>query len=333
MGLRSGVAIDLGTVNTLVYATGRGIVIDEPSAIGIDRSTGAITAVGQAADSLTGKETQHVEVLHPLRDGVIADLNATAAMIQAFLARARVARGLGRKPCVICLPGEATTVERQSVLAAAEALRPRRSIQLIDEPVAAAAGAGFDLEAGVGAFIVDIGGGTTEIAVLAGGHVVRARSLRTGGNAMDEAITRAVRSEFGLLLGRDAARSLKMTLGLGDGTISQVETVGVDSARRTPRVERVSADLVAAAVEPTVRAIVGSVTELLADIPPNLAEDVFRGKIRLAGGGAMLPGLAYRIEAEADIATMVVDDPLRCVIRGAAYILEHGYEVPGTGVA
>jgi rod shape-determining protein MreB and related proteins len=109
--------------------------------------------------------------------------------------------------------------------------------------------------------------------------------------------------------------------------------VGVDVSRRTPRVERVSAALVAAAVEPTVRAIVGSVTELLADIPPNLAEDVFRGKIRLAGGGAMLPGLAYRIEAEADIATMVVDDPLRCVIRGAAHILEHGYELPGTGVA
>jgi rod shape-determining protein MreB and related proteins len=109
--------------------------------------------------------------------------------------------------------------------------------------------------------------------------------------------------------------------------------VGVDVSRRTPRVERVSAALVATAVEPTVRGIVGSVTELLADIPPNLAEDVFRGKIRLAGGGAMLPGLAYRIEAEADIATMVVDDPLRCVIRGAAQILEHGYELPGTGVA
>lgn len=333
MGLRSGVAIDLGTVNTLVYVPGRGIVIDEPSAIAIDRSSGAITAVGLAADALTGKEAQQVEVLHPLQDGVIADLDATAAMLQAFLGRARVRRGFGRRLCVMCLPGEATTVERQSVAAAAEALRPRRRVHLVDEPVAAAAGAGFDLAAGVGAFIVDIGGGTTEIAVLAGGHVVRARSLRIGGNAMDEAITRAVRSQFGLLLGRDAARSLKMTLGLGDGTITDVETVGVDAARRTPRVERVSATLVAAAVEPTIRAIVGSVTELLADIPPNLAEDVFRGKIRLAGGGAMLPGLAYRIEAEADIATMVVEDPLRCVIRGAAHILEHGYALPGIGPA
>jgi rod shape-determining protein MreB len=185
---------------------------------------------------------------------------------------------------------------------------------------------------GAGAFVVDIGGGTTEAAVLAGGHVVRARSLRTGGNAMDEAIIRAVRSEFGLLLGRDSARSLKMTLGLG-GEIWDMETVGVDAARRTPRVERVPAELVARAVEPVVRAIAGTVSELLADIPPNLAEDVFRGKIRLAGGGALLPGLAFRIEATADIPVTVVEDPLRCVIRGAAHILEHGAALAGASAA
>jgi rod shape-determining protein MreB and related proteins len=332
MGLRSGVAIDLGTVNTLVYVTGRGIVIDEPSAIGIDRVTGAVAASGQAADALTGKETQDIDVVHPLRDGVIADLDATAAMLQDFLRRANVRRGMGRPPCVICLPGEATGVERQSVIAAAYALRPRFSVDLVEEPVAAAAGAGFDLAAGTGSFVVDIGGGTTETAVLAGRHVVRARSLRTGGNAMDEAISRAVRNEFGLLLGRDAARGLKMTLGLGDGTTIDMETVGIDAGRRTPRVVRVPALLISRAVEPMVRAIVGSVTELLADIPPNLAEDVFRGKIRLAGGGAMLPGLAYRIEAAADIPVALVEDPLRCVIRGAALILENGDGAPSTSL-
>jgi rod shape-determining protein MreB and related proteins len=330
MGLRSGVAIDLGTVNTLVYVTGRGIVIDEPSAIGIDRASGAVAASGQAADALTGKETQDLEVLHPLRDGVIADLDATAAMLQDFLRRANVRRGMGRPHCVICLPGEATEVERQSVVAAAYALKPRFTVQLVEEPVAAAAGAGFDLAAGTGSFVVDIGGGTTETAVLAGHHVVRARSLRIGGNAMDEAISRAVRHEFGLLLGRDAARGLKMTLGLGDGTTTDMEVVGIDAGRRTPRVVRVPAQLIAGAVEPMVRAIIGSVTELLADIPPNLAEDVFRGKIRLAGGGAMLPGLAYRIEAAADIPVALVEDPLRCVIRGAALILENGDGAPST---
>jgi len=323
MRLRSGVAIDLGTVNTLVHVIGRGIVIEEPSAIAVSRITGGVVAVGRTADALTGKEPQDIEVIHPLRDGVIADLDATVAMLQAFLRQVRLRRRIGRTAAVICLPVEATWVERRSVAAAAEALKPRCRVLLVDEPVAAAAGAGFDLAAGSGAFIVDIGGGTSEAAVLAGGHVVRARSLRLGGNAMDDAITRAVKKEHGLLIGRNAARSLKTTLGLG-GAITEAETVGIDAVRRTPRVARVSAQLVATAVEPTVAAITSTVEELLSDIPPNLAEEIVRGKIRLPGGGALLPGLAYRIEAAADIAVVVVDDPLRCVIRGAAQILEHG---------
>jgi rod shape-determining protein MreB len=322
MRFRSGVAIDLGTVNTLVYVAGRGIVIEEPSAIAVSRSTGAVVAVGLAADGLTDKEPLDVEVLHPLRDGVIADLEAAVAMMQAFLRMARLRRRLGRTTAVICLPVEATWVERRSVAAAAEALRPRCSVQLVDEAVAAAAGAGFDLSAGAGAFILDIGGGTTEAAVLAGGHVVRARSLRIGGNVMDDAIIRAVKNEYGLLIGRNAARNLKVTLGLSGG-IAWAEAVGVDAARRTPRVEQISAGMVAAAIEPSVRTIVSTVEELLADIPPNLAEEVVRGKIRLAGGGALLPGLVDRIEEAADIAAIVAEDPLRCVIRGAAQILEN----------
>ena len=324
MRLRSGVAIDLGTVNTLVHVAGRGILIEEPSAIAISSVSGAVVAVGQSADALTGKEPQGVEVVHPLRDGAIADLDATVAMVQAFFRQARVRRRLGRTAAVVCLPVEATVVERRSVAAVAESLRPRCTVELIDQPVAAAAGSGFDLSAGSGALVVDIGGGTTEAAVLAGGHVVRARSLRLGGNVMDDAITRAVRAEYELLIGRNAARTLKMTLGLGDDALAEAETVGVDAARRVPRVARVSARIVAAAVEPTIAAITGAVQELLSDIPPNLAEDVVRGKIRLSGGGALLPGLAYRVEAAADIPVVVVDDPLRCVIRGAAQILEHG---------
>jgi len=332
MRLRAGVAIDLGTVNTLVYVTGRGIVVEEPSAIAISRATGRVVAVGAAADALSGKETQDVEVIHPLRDGVIADLEATVAMLQAFLKQAQVRRRLRKTMAVVCLPVEATYIERRSVAAAVEALRPRCIVQLIDEPVAAAVGAGFDPQAGSGVVVVDIGGGTTEVAVMAGGHVVRARSLRLGGNVMDEAIIRAVKTEHGLLIGRNAARNLKMTLGLGDGSVTEAETVGVDVGRRVPRVQHISAKLVAAAIEPTVAAITSEVELLLSDIPPNLAEEVVRGKIRLAGGGALLPGLAFRIETAADIAVMVVDDPLRCVIRGAARILELG-KVPAIGRA
>jgi rod shape-determining protein MreB and related proteins len=325
MRFRAGVAIDLGTVNTLICVAGRGVVLEEPSAIALDRETGGVATVGQGADALAGKDPQDVEVLHPLRDGVIADLDAASAMLQAFLRLVGLRRlRLLRPSALVCVPGGATWVERRSLAAAVHVVRPRCIVRLVDEPVAAAAGAGFDLAAGAGAFMVDIGGGTTEAAVVAGGHVVRAQSLRTGGNTMDEAIVRAVKAEYGLLLGRNAARGLKMALGLADSATGWMEAVGVDAGRRTPRAVQVSGRLVAEALEPTVAAIVESVQEMLSDIPPNLAEDVVRGKIRLAGGGALLPGLASRVEAATGIPALVVDDPLRCVVRGAAEILEHG---------
>jgi len=324
MRLRSGVAIDLGTVNTLVSIAGRGLVIDEPSAIALDRATGQVAAVGLAADALAGKEPQDVQVIHPLRNGVVADLEASSAMLQAFLRRAKLRRGLLRTTSVVCVPGGATYVERRSLAAALGAVRPRCTVHMVDEPVAAAAGAGLNLTEGAGVFIVDIGGGTTEAAVVAGGQVVRAQSLRLGGNAMDDAIMHTVKAELGLLLGRNAARTLKTTLGMADDANGWMETVGVDAARRTPRVEHVPGRLVAAALQHIVTAIVDGVEEMLSDIPPNLAEDVVRGKIRLAGGGALLPGLASRIEAATGIPVLVVDDPLRCVVRGAAEILEHG---------
>jgi rod shape-determining protein MreB and related proteins len=324
MRFRAGVAVDLGTVNTLVCIAGRGLVVEEPSAIALNRETGSVTAVGHAADALAGKDPQDIEIIHPLRGGVIADLDAASAMLQAFLRLAGLRRRLLRPSALVCVPGGATWVERRSLAAAIHVVRPRCIVRLVDEPVAAAAGAGFDLAAGAGAFIVDVGGGTTEAAVVAGGHVVRAQSLRTGGNTMDEAIVRAVKAECGLLLGRNAARSLKMGLGLADSATGWMEAVGVDAARRTPRAEHVPGRLVAEAIEPTVAAIVEAVQEMLSDIPPNLAEDVVRGKIRLAGGGALLPGLASRVEAATGIPALVVDDPLRCVARGAAEILEHG---------
>jgi rod shape-determining protein MreB len=320
MRLRGSVAIDLGTVNTLVWVAGRGIVLEEPSAIAIDTSSGSVAAVGTAADALADKEPRDIEVIHPLRDGVIADLDATAAMLHAFLHRARPHNGPLRPRALVCVPSGATDVERRSVLAALGVRRPRYTVRLIDEPVAAAAGAGFDLSGGAGGFVVDIGGGTTEVAVVAGWRVARAVSLRKAGNAMDEAILAAARTELGLILSQRAARELKTALGVTGG--EPVEIVGIDVATRTPRTERVPGYLVAAAVEPVVAAIADQVLEILSEIPAGLAEDVVRGKIRLAGGGALLPGLASRIEAVAGIGTVLAEDPLRCVVRGAAEILE-----------
>jgi len=322
MRFRSNVAIDLGTVNTLVWVAGRGIVLEEPTAIAIDTAVGTVAAVGEAAEALADKEPQEIQVIHPLRDGVIADLDATAAMLGDFLRRSR-RRGSPLRPnALVCVPSGATPVERRSIVAALSARRPRYNVRLIDEPVAAAAGAGFDLSGGAGGFVVDIGGGTTEVAAVAGWRVVRSRSLRKAGNAMDEAIMQAARSELGLIISQRAARQLKMTLGVTGGAEGFAEVVGLDVAHRTPRSESVPGALVAAALEPVVSAIAASVHDMLSEIPAGLAEDVVRGKVRLAGGGSLLPGLAGRIETAAGIGAVLVEDPLRCVVRGAAEMLE-----------
>jgi len=322
MRLRGSVAIDLGTVNTLVWVAGRGIVLEEPTAIAIDTAIGKVAAVGYAADALADKEPRDIEVIHPLRDGVIADLDAAAEMLHRFLRKARRTAGPLRGNALVCVPSGATPVERRSIIAALSVRRPRYNVRLIDEPVAAAAGAGFDLTGGVGGFVVDIGGGTTEIAAVAGWRVVRAQSLRKAGNTMDEAITQAVRNELSLIISQRAARQLKTTLGVSGGAESWEEVVGLDVAHRSPRTEYIPGSLVAAALEPIVTTIATAVHEMLSDIPAGLAEDVVRGKIRLAGGGALLPGLANRIEIAGGIGAVVVEDPLRCVVRGAAEILE-----------
>lgn len=322
MRIRGSVAIDLGTVSTLVWVAGRGLVLEEPSAVAIDSTTGRVAAIGAAADALADKEPRDIDVVHPLHNGVIADMEATAEMLYGFLRRVRPYGGPLRPYALVCVPAGATWVERRSVAAVLSARRPRYAVRLIDEPVAAAAGAGIDLSNGDGGFIVDVGGGTTEVAAVAGWRVVRAQSLRMAGNAMDEAIINAVRSNLGLILSPRAARQLKMTLGLTGGPDGGAEAVGIDAARRTPRVERVPAGLVADALAPVVGAIARAVQEILSDIPSGIAEDVVRGKIRLAGGGALLPGLASHIEAIGQIGAVVAEDPVRCVVRGAALMLE-----------
>ncbi|MGH3277555.1 MAG: rod shape-determining protein [Trebonia sp.] len=325
---RGSVAIDLGTVNTLVWVDGRGLVLEEPSAIAIDEGTGLVAAVGIAADALADKEPKDIRVVHPLRDGVVADLDATVEMLHSFLRKSGALGGPFKRRAVVCVPGGATWVERRSVMAAFGARRPRCDVELVDEPVAAAAGAGLDLSSGAGGFVVDVGGGTTEVAAVAGWRVVRAESLRLAGNAMDEAIINAARSSLCMILGRRAARQLKADLGLTGGPDGWAEAVGLDAARRTPRIEKVPGDLVASALGPSVSAIADAVQGVLSDIPAGLAEDVVRGKVRLSGGGALLPGLADRLAEVAGLGVVVAEDPLRCVVRGAAAMLGLPRDLP-----
>ena len=318
---RGGVAIDLGTVNTLIWVDGRGLVLEEPSAIAVDGATGAVVAIGAAADVLADKEPKDIRVIHPLRDGVIADLDATAEMLHGFLRASGALRGPFKRRALVCVPGGATWVERRSVVAAFGTRRPRCVVELVDEPVAAAAGSGFDLSAGAGGFVVDVGGGTTEVAAVAGWRTVRAETLRMAGNAMDDAVISAVRSGLGVIIGREAARELKSELGLTGGKDGWADTVGLDAARRTPRTEKVPGDLVATALEPVVSAIGGTVYNVLSDIPAGLAADVVRGDVRVSGGGALLPGFADRLGEVTGLGVVVAEDPLRCVVRGAAAML------------
>lgn len=320
MRLRPGLAVDLGTVNTLVHVAGRGLVVDEPSVVAFERHTGKVLAVGSAAEAFSGREPEGIDVVWPLRDGVIADFEAAALMLHTFFHRAHVHRGVMRPSAVFCVPRGATVVERRAVASTVEVRRPHCVVHMVEEPVAAAVGAGANPTSGVGTFVVDVGGGTTDIAVVAGGGVVRALSLRIGGNAMDDSIARAVKTTFGLSLGHRSAEQLKIALGL---TGSDAEVVGVDVVHEELRSQRVPGELVAKTLERPVNAIIAGVHEVLSGIPPGLADDVMSGKIQMAGGGAQLLGLVQRIEASTGIETSLVQDPLRCVVRGAAEILQH----------
>jgi rod shape-determining protein MreB len=324
MRVRRVVAIDLGTRNTLVYVRRRGIVIDEPSVIAFYRGTQKVAAVGTRAELLAGKEPADIRVVHPLHNGVITDLEATTLMLQSFLRRRHLRRRVLKSRAVVCVPSGATHVERQAVINVLSTRRPRYVVRLVEEAIAAAAGAGVDPLGEKGVLVVDVGGGTTEVALIMSGAKVRARSIRLGGNAMDEAIVQAIKTELGLVVGLHTAEQLKIALGLTSGESDFRPVTGIDAARGTVREEKVHGDLVAAALERSVTTISNAVDQLVSEMPPDLASDVVEVKIRLTGGGALLLGLAARIQASTGIGTEVVDDPLRCVVRGAATILDRG---------
>ena len=326
MGVRSGVAVDLGTVNSLVHVLGRGLAVDEPSAIALHRPSGKVLGVGLAADRLVGREPARVEVVHPLRDGVISDLAAATQMLRVFLDRAGFHTSALRPRAVLCVPSGATAVEREALIAAVTSRHRRLEVRLLDEPVAAALGVGVDPESSDALFVLDVGGGTTEAAVVVGARMIAYRSLRLGGNEMDGAVVRAVREELGLRIGHRGAEQLKIELGLTGGESGSAAVAGTDLASLSPREVEVPGEVVAAALEHPVAAIVDAVSQLLVEMPADLANDVLDRGVQVAGGGALLLGLAQRIEKEVGVGTVVVDDPLRSVVRGAARLLEEGFD-------
>ncbi len=324
------IAIDLGTANTLVFVRGQGVVFSEPSVVALDTKTQEVVAVGSAAKRMIGRTPATIVAVEPLREGVIADFGATEKMIAHFLRRAQ-RRGRRRRPyrslwgprVVVCAPSGATGVELRALKEAAESAGARQAY-VIEEPLAAAIGAGLPVEEPEGSMVVDVGGGTTEIAVISLGGIVTKVSIRTAGNEMDRAIASFVQREHKVAVGTQTAERLKIELGsalpLEEGESAEVR--GRDLLTGLPKTVVVTGAEVGEAIGPAVDAIVGAATDTLNRTPPELASDVVERGMVLAGGGALLRNLNERLRRETGVAVHVAEDPLGCVAVGSGRYLE-----------
>ncbi|HEX9683312.1 MAG TPA: rod shape-determining protein [Acidimicrobiales bacterium] len=318
-----GLAIDLGTANTLVYAEGRGIVLDEPSVIAVNTRTGDVLAMGHDARQMIGRTPGHIVAVRPLRHGAITDFNITQRMIRLVLERAGVSR-FNRATVVVCVPSAITEVERRAVVEAARRAGAGEA-HLIDQPVAAAVGAGLPIHEPLGNMVVDVGGGTSESVVISLGGVVALQALRIGSFDFDAAIQSYVRREHGLALGERTAEEIKIALGSATDLDDhrKVEVRGRELATGMPATAVLSPDDVREAMSEPVSAIVGSVLSCLGHAPPDLAHDLIDQGIHLVGGGALLGGLDQRLADECGLPVRLVDAPLESVVLGAGRCLEN----------
>jgi rod shape-determining protein MreB and related proteins len=321
-------AIDLGTANTLVYVPGRGIVLDEPSVVAVSQLRDGdrkVIAVGYEAKTMLGRTPSRIETIQPLRDGVIADFAAAEEMIKHFIRRVLKRRLLPSPRIMICVPASATPVERRAVHEAGLSAGARR-VYLIEEPVAAAIGAGLPITEARGSMVVDIGGGTTDIAVLSMGSVLYSRSVRSAGNAFDEAIVNYVRFKYNLLIGATSAEAIKKESGCAiakaNGERMPIHIKGRDLHRGFPADIALTPDDIPQALNLPIQQIVGGIRQALADVPPELTADICEAGIYLTGGGALLDRLDTRLSQETGVKFKIAEDPLRCVVRGTGKALE-----------
>ncbi len=320
----AGLAVDLGTASTLVHVEGQGVVISEPSVVAIDRSTNQPLAVGAEARQMLGRAPSHIAVIRPLRDGVIADFNTVELMLRDFFHRAQEQVGRSTRPrVVIGIPSGVTEVEKRAVHDAALNAGAREAY-LIEEPMAAAIGAGLAIHEPAGSMIVDIGGGTTEVAVIALGGVVLRRSLRVGGDEIDTQVIQYARQAYDLYIGEHTAETTKIAVGSAARERDDPRTTvrGRDLVTGLPKAIEVSSRELRAAIAGPINLIVEAVKLSLEETPPELLGDIMEHGITLAGGGALLRGMDRRLSVDTDIPVHVADDPLRCVVRGAAICLE-----------
>ena len=315
--------IDLGTANTLVFVKGRGIVVQEPSVVALDRTTGSVLAVGDEAKRMIGRTPGNIVAIRPMKDGVIADFDVTQTMLKYFIRRAAPRRALMAPQVVICVPSGVTEVEKRAVRDAVRQAGARETF-LIEEPLASAIGAGLPVYEPTGNMVVDIGGGTTEVAIISLGGIVTSRSLRVAGDEMDEAIVYYAKRTYNLLVGERTAEEVKIQAGSAlpvDG-LGDVDLRGRDLVTGLPRTISLSPDEVRQALEEPVTRIIEAIRGTLEQTPPELAADIMDRGIVMTGGGSLLRGLDRLLSRETGMPVYLSDEPLLCVVRGAGKVLD-----------
>ena len=322
----SDLAIDLGTANTLIYAKDRGIVVREPSVVAVQKESRGekrVLAVGKEAKDMLGRTPGGIQAIRPMKDGVIADFEVTEAMLRYFILRAHQRKTFVHPRIIICVPYGITEVEKRAVRESAESAGARE-VYLIEEPMAAAIGAGLPITQPSGNMIVDIGGGTTEVAVISLAGIVHSNSIRVGGDKMDEAVMLHMKTKYNMLIGERTAEQIKCTIGMAypSDEVLTMSIKGRDQTAGLPRTQTINSDEIRDALSEPIRQIVQGVRTALEHTPPELSADIVDKGIVLTGGGALLINLDILIREETGLPVLIADDPLTCVVMGCGKALD-----------